>query len=630
MPLDIHFIFDFDSTFARGEMLEQLAALALQGAPGREATQARIAELTRMAMEGRMGYVDSLQARLALIPARRAHLDMLITQVRNDITPSFRRNHVFLREQADRIYIVSNGFREVLVPIAADFGIAESHVFGNSLRFDAEGLFQGVEEANPLAHDDGKVTVLRTLKLSGEICMVGDGMSDYVVRKAGLVTRFYAFTENVRREPVVAVADREAPSLDEVLYDCGLRAAVSYPKNRLKVLLLENIHADAVAAFEQEGYTVETVSGSLDEATLTERLADVSILGLRSKTQLTQQALTAAKRLLVVGAFCIGTNQIDLVACERKGVAVFNAPFSNTRSVVELALAEIILLLRGIPEKLHLMHDGVWDKSVHGAHEVRGKRLGIVGYGNIGMQLSVLAEALGMDVCFYDVAEKLALGNATRCASLGELLERSDAVTVHVDGRKQNTGLIGARELARMKPGAVFLNLSRGHVVDLAALRTELASGRLHGAALDVFPEEPHANGEPFAHPLCELPNTLLTPHIGGSTLEAQQDIGRFVSGHIIDYINSGSTENSVNFPELRLPPQTDAHRLIHIHENMPGILARINQALAAHGANILGQYLKTQERIGYVITDIDRNYSKDLLAAIRSIPHTLRFRVLY
>lgn len=630
MSSAIQFIFDFDSTFVRSEMLEQLAAIALDGAADRQAILERITGLTRMAMEGRMDYAESLQARLALVPARRTHLDALIAQMRDDVTPSFRRNHAFFREHAANIYIVSSGFREVLVPLAADFGIAESHVFGNTLRFDADGKLQGVDESNPLAHDEGKVAVVRALNLTGDVRMIGDGMSDYAVREAGLAQRFYAFTENVRREPVVVAADRVAPSLDEILYDCSLKAAVSYPKNRLKVLLLENIHPDAVAAFEQEGYSVETVAGSLDDDALAERLADVSILGLRSKTQLTGKALASARRLLVVGAFCIGTNQIDLVGCERKGVAVFNAPFSNTRSVVELALAEIILLIRGIPEKLRLMRDGVWDKSARGAHEVRGKNLGIVGYGNIGMQLSVLAEAMGMKVYFYDIAEKLALGNAIRCASLNELLEKCDAVTVHVDGRKENAGLIGARELARMKPGAVFLNLSRGHVVNLDALRAELASGRLRGAALDVFPEEPRANGDPFPHPLRELPTTLLTPHIGGSTMEAQQDIGRFVSSHIIDYINTGSTENSVNFPALRLPPQSDAHRLIHIHENVPGILAQINQALAAHGANILGQYLKTQERIGYVITDIDRNYSDTLLDVIRNIPHTLRFRVLY
>ncbi|MGH8372691.1 MAG: phosphoglycerate dehydrogenase [Gammaproteobacteria bacterium] len=630
MPSSTRFIFDFDSTFARSEMLEQLAAIALEGSADRQTVLNRISELTRAAMEGRMDYAESLQARLALVPARRQHLDALVAQVRNDITPSFRRNHAFFREQAANIYIVSSGFREVLLPVAAEFGMDASHVFGNTLIFDNGGVLQGVDETNPLAHDDGKVAIVRSLKLTGEVCMIGDGMSDYAVRKAGLASRFYAFTENARREPVLAVADREAPSLDEVLYDCGLRAAVSYPKNRLKVLLLENIHADAIAAFEKEGYAVETVPGSLDEAALCERIVDVSIVGLRSKTLLTENVLEQAKRLLVVGAFCIGTNQIDLPGCEHKGVAVFNAPFSNTRSVVELALAEIILLTRNIPEKMRLIDAGTWDKSARGAHEVRGKVLGIVGYGNIGMQLSVLAESIGMKVCFYDIAEKLALGTAYKCSSLDELLENSDVITVHVDGRKENANLIGAAQFERMKPGAVFLNLSRGHVVDLDTLRVQLENGRLRGAAIDVFPQEPRANGDTFDHPLRKQSNVILTPHIGGSTAEAQRDIGRFVSSRIIDYINTGSTENSVNFPPLRLPPQSNAHRLIHVHENTPGILARINQALATHGANILGQYLKTSERIGYVITDVDNNYSDDLITEIRNIPHTLRFRVLY
>lgn len=630
MSSAMQFVFDFDSTFARSEMLEQLAAIVLEGTADRRTVLGRIADLTRAAMEGRMSYAESLQTRLALVPARRSDLDTLIARMRDDVTPSFRRNHAFLREHAGSIYIVSSGFREVLLPIAADFGIDASHVFGNTLVFGANGVLSGVDESNPLAHDDGKVAVLRKLKLAGEVCIVGDGMSDYAVRKAGLASRFYAFTENVRREPVIAVADSEAPSLDEILFDCGLRAAVSYPKNRLKVLLLENIHADAIAAFEKEGYAVETVSGSLDEAALCEWIADVSIVGLRSKTLLTENVLEQAKRLLVVGAFCIGTNQIDLRGCEHKGVAVFNAPFSNTRSVVELALAEIILLTRNIPQKMRLMDTGTWDKSAKGAHEVRGKVLGIVGYGNIGMQLSVLAESIGMKVCFYDIAEKLALGTAHKCRSLEELLESSDVVTVHVDGRKENANLIAAAQFDRMKPGAIFLNLSRGHVVDLDALRTQLENGRLRGAAIDVFPQEPRANGDPFDHPLRKQSSVILTPHIGGSTAEAQQDIGRFVSSRIIDYINTGSTENSVNFPPLRLPPQSNAHRLIHLHENTPGILARINQALATHGANILGQYLKTSERIGYVITDVDHNYSDDLITEIRNIPHTLRFRVLY
>jgi len=626
MPADIYFVLDFDSTLVRVETLE-LAAELVAGDAG---LRARIKKITDQAMAGRMDFRSALTQRLQLLHMHRDLLPKLIERLQSEITPSFASNRAFLAANAGRIHVVTSAFLQVVTPVVETLGLRAEHVHANTLTFDSAGYVNGLDWNNPLSADDGKAKVVATLNLSGEIAVVGDGWSDYEIFRAGAAQRFYAFTENVQRKEVIKAAKNIAPSFDEVLYDCGFRGALSYPKSRLKVLLLENIHADAIASLEQEGYMVESAAGSLDETQLAKRLVDIAILGIRSKTQLTEKALASAKRLLAVGAFCIGTNQIDLAGCEHKGVAVFNAPFSNTRSVVELALAEIILLMRGIPEKLRLMDRGVWDKSANTASEVRGKRLGIVGYGNIGMQLSVLAESLGMEVYFYDIAEKLALGRARKCATLAELLQTSDAVTVHVDGRRENTGLIGAREFARMQPGSVFLNLSRGHVVDLEALHQQLHSGRLRGAAVDVFPEEPRANGEPFEHALRSLPNALLTPHIGGSTLEAQQDIGRFVSSRLIDFINTGSTENSVNFPALRLPPQAEAHRLIHVHENVPGILAHINQALVAHGANILGQYLKTQEHIGYVITDINRNYSEALLEEIRHIPHTLRFRVLY
>lgn len=630
MTSDLTFILDFDSTLIRLEMMDAMAEVAIPDPAARATVQSKLRELIDAAMAGRMDYRESLRARLALLRLPREKMPEVTARLMTEITPSFLRNREFLASHADHIQVLTGGFREMVEPVIRELGLRADQLHANTLSFDAQGFSDGCDWNNPLSTEGGKIPVVCALDLKGKVVVVGDGWSDYKIREAGAATRFYAFTENIARPEVMVKADHVAPSFDEVLYDLGLRAAVSYPKNRLKVLLLENIHPDAAAAFQKEGYVVDTVSGSLDEAALAERLADVSILGIRSKTQLTERALAGAKRLLAVGAFCIGTNQIDLHACERKGVAVFNAPFSNTRSVVELTLAEIIFLLRGMPEKIRLMDRGVWDKSAKGAHEVRGKRLGIIGYGNIGMQLSVLAEALGMEVCFYDVAEKLALGNAVKCATLDELLETSDVITVHVDGRKENTKLVGVREFARMRPGAIFLNLSRGHVIDLEALRVQLESGRLRGAAVDVFPEEPQANGERFEHPLRKSANALLTPHIGGSTLEAQQDIGRYVSKRIIDFINTGNTEGSVNFPPLRLPPQAEAHRLIHLHENTPGILAQINQALAARGANILGQYLKTHERLGYVITDINKNYSETLLDEIRRIPHTLRFRVLY
>jgi D-3-phosphoglycerate dehydrogenase / 2-oxoglutarate reductase len=396
---------------------------------------------------------------------------------------------------------------------------------------------------------------------------------------------------------------------------------------QVHVLLLENIHPDAAARLGKDGYHVETTPRALDEDELIAAVRDVELLGIRSGTHVTERVLDAAPGLLAVGAFCIGINQIDLAAASRRGIAVFNAPFSNTRSVVELALAEIIALTRRLTDKNAQMHQGIWDKSAAGSHEVRGRRLGIVGYGNIGGQLSVLAESLGMSVFFYDTADKLALGNARRCGSLQELLEVSDVVTLHVDGRPGNSGLFGEAEFAAMRPGSLFLNLSRGFVVDHAALRRNIESGHLTGAAVDVFPQEPRGRGEAFASELRGLPNVILTPHVGGSTEEAQQDIGEFVAGKLRDYVASGATSLSVNLPEVALPPTPGTHRLVHLHRNVPGVLATINQVLADHGANIEGQLLGTRDDLGYVLTDIGTEYTGDMLTSLRELDVTVRLR---
>lgn len=445
-----------------------------------------------------------------------------------------------------------------------------------------------------------------------------------------MANKFYAFTENVKRDNVLEKADHIAPSLDEFLYLNKMNTAISYPKNRINVLLLENIHPHAVEVLKEEGYNVEVYPAGLDENELCEKIKGVSILGIRSKTQVTAKVLENADRLISVGAFCIGTNQVDLEACLKKGVAVFNAPFSNTRSVVEMAIAEIIVLYRGLFDRARAMHDGQWNKSASGSYEIRGKNLGIVGYGNIGAQLSVVAEALGLNVYYYDIQEKLALGNAKKCATLKELLSSVDIVTLHVDGRKENKNMIGEREFQWMKDGMIFINLSRGHVVDIEALQKNIDEGKIVGTAIDVFPQEPKSNSEEFISKLRGSKNTILTPHIGGSTQEAQENIAEFVPNKIMDYINTGSTSNSVNFPNLQLPALENAHRLIHIHHNVPGILAQINQVLADHEINIVGQYLKTNEVIGYVITDIDKAYDRELIKALRSIDHTVKFRVLY
>ncbi|WP_306212311.1 phosphoglycerate dehydrogenase [Actinoplanes sp. RD1] len=398
---------------------------------------------------------------------------------------------------------------------------------------------------------------------------------------------------------------------------------------KVRVLLLESIHPDAVSRLEAEGYQVESVRNALDEAELIERIPGVHLLGIRSKTQVTAKVLEAADSLVAIGAFCIGTDQIDLATASRAGVAVFNAPFSNTRSVVELALAEIIAMTRRLTEKNDLMHQGVWDKAANGSHEVRGRKLGIVGYGNIGTQLSVLAENLGMHVLFYDTADKLALGNAQRCATLDELLEQADVVTLHVDGRPGNAGFFGAEQLAKMKPGAIFLNLSRGIVVDHVDLRNALTSGHIAGAAVDVFPQEPKGRGDEFVSELRGLPNVILTPHIGGSTEEAQADIGDFVANKLTHFVQEGNTTLSVNLPSIALPAQSDMSRIVHVHVNMPGVLAQVNSILAEHQVNVEGQMLSTRGEYGYLITDISGSYSADVLDKLRGMSQTVRLRVL-
>jgi D-3-phosphoglycerate dehydrogenase len=402
------------------------------------------------------------------------------------------------------------------------------------------------------------------------------------------------------------------------------------PDSQLKTLLLENIHPRAAAILSGEGFSVEALSDSPKLFQLERKVKAISILGVRSKTRITSEWLERAPRLLAIGAFCVGTEQIDLQACARQGVVVFNAPFSNTRSVVELALGEMIMLIRGVFDKSVRLHKGQWCKSSAGNYEIRGKRIGIIGYGKIGSQLSVLAEAMGMEVYFYDLVDRLALGNARRLPDLKTLLKSVDIVSVHVDGRVANRGLIGANEFAAMRDGALFLNLSRGFVVDLKALAEVLKKGKIAGAAIDVFQAEPLDNQTAFISELQGLPNVILTPHIGGSTEEAQAAIAEFVPGKIIDFIKTGSTVLSTNFPNLQLPELNNAHRLIHVHNNVPGIMARINSILAANSINIEGQYLKTNEQIGYVITDISRQYEPGIIAEMRSIPGTIRFRILY
>lgn len=625
-----YFIIDFDSTFTKVEAFDVLAEICLSDSPEKESIQMQIAKITNQGMDGSLSLRESIDKRIKLLSPHKKHLGFLVEKLKGLVTDSFQRNKDFFNSNADHVFIVSNGFREFIEPVVTEFGIKKENVLANEFRFDDAGKVIGFDTENPLSDNNGKAEQIKKLNLDGDIYVIGDGYTDYEIKHSGLANKFYAFTENIERERVVTKADHVAPSLDEVLYLNKLNTNISYPKNRINMLLLEGVHPVAIELVKAEGFTVESYPAGLDEDELCEKIKNVSVLGIRSKTQVTAKVLANADRLMAIGAFCIGTNQIDLAAATKKGVAVFNAPFSNTRSVVELAIAEMIMLIRNIVDKSNKMHKGQWDKSAKGSFEVRGKKLGIIGYGNIGAQLSVLAENLGMKVLYYDKEEKLALGNAVKCKSMKELLAQADVVTLHVDGRDSNTNLFGTEEFAQMKKGVIFLNLSRGHVVDVKALRDNILNGKVAGCAIDVYPYEPISNNEEFVSELRGLPNTILTPHIGGSTLEAQENIGTFVPGKIMDYINSGNTSNSVNFPNITLPTLENAHRLIHIHNNIPGILARINHVLAEHGINIVGQYLKTNEHIGYVITDINKEYDKEVIKGLRAIEHTIKFRVLY
>ena len=404
----------------------------------------------------------------------------------------------------------------------------------------------------------------------------------------------------------------------------------SYPKNKINVLLLEKVDKVAFDLFKEEGYNVESLDGSLDEKDLIKKIKNVSILGIRSKTIISDKVIKSANKLLAIGAFCIGTNQIKFESCNDSGIVIFNAPYSNTRSVVEIVIAQIINLMRKIVIKSNKMHSGVWRKDSLDSFEIRNKVIGIVGYGNIGSQLSVICEALGMKVLYYDILDKLSIGNAKKCKSLNELLKNSDIISLHVDGKKSNTNLISDKEFSIMKKKSILVNYSRGNVVDIDSLIKNIKSKKLMGAALDVFPEEPSNNKEKFESKVKGIEEIILSPHIGGSTKEAQKNIGSYVPDKIIDFINSGNTSSSVNFPKLSLPEQSDSHRLIHIHKNEPGVMLEINKIISEYNINIKGQYLKTNEEIGYVITDIDSVYNKEVVKSLKNIPATIKLRVLY
>lgn len=627
---DKYFIIDFDSTFISSEGLEVLAEVSLEENPHKDEVFAEIKDITSLGMEGKLDFVESLKRRLKLLKANKSHLNQAIKEVKKDVSPSILRNKQFFKKYKNNIYIISGGFKEFVIPVVEGFGIDASHVFANEFVISKEGEIIGFDKKNVMARPNGKVEAVKSLKLKGEIIVIGDGYTDYQLKEMGIAHKFIAFTENIERDVITGKADLVVPSFDEFLFIHKLPMSISYPKSRIKVLLLENIDKFAQEFMEEEGYKVERLKTGLDEAELITKVKDVHILGVRSKTKVTKKVLESAEKLLAVGCFSVGTDNVDLITASEKGIGVFNAPYQNTRSVVELVIGNIIMLLRRVFEKSSKLHQGIWDKSVENCFEVRGKRLGIVGYGNIGTQISVIAESLGMEVYFYDVIPRLAIGNARKCRSLDELLKVADVVTIHVDGASRNANLIGEREFRKMKQGVIFINLSRGFIVDIPALAESIKSGKVNGAAIDVFPQEPKATGDKFISELQNLPNVIITPHIGGNTVEAQGNIAEYVSSKLVEYINSGNSALSVTLPNIQTTKQRGSHRLLHVHKNVPGILAQINSILSKSHINILGQNLKTNESIGYVITDVNKEYDQKVLDELKRIPDTIRFRVLY
>lgn len=628
-PLPI-LIIDFDSTIVKVESLDLLAVASFAERSDGSSRAAEIAEITRLGMEGKLDFRESLTRRIGMLDCHRGHVQEVARKLVGLVSPSFAAHRDQLRECRDRIYVITGGFRDLALETITSLGLREDHLFANEFTYAEDGRVTGFDEANPLCQAGGKVVVVNAISADAPKLMVGDGYTDYQVKEQGAAAKFYYFAEVVKRSPVMPLADKVVYGIDEVLAELSLPTRYSFPRSKLQVLLLDDIDPLAAAALKDEGYRVEVVNERLDEERLLPMLSEVAVLGIRTRTKLPARVLAAASRLMAVGVFAVGLDHVDTTFAASRGIAVFNAPYSNTRSVVELALGEIIMLLRRVHEHSRNMHAGQWVKSAANQFEVRGKKLGIIGYGNIGSQLSVLAEACGMDVVYYDLAEKLALGKAQKTASMDELLSISDVVTVHCDGRPGNQKLIGAREFGLMKDGVVFLNLSRGNVVDIDALKSALESGKVGGAGVDVFPVEPKSASEAFDTPLRGFPNVILSPHIGGSTEEAQRNIASFVSSALSRFLANGETSGCVSLPELVLPSLNRGMRVLHVHANMPGLVAKVAAVLAEHGVNIVGQHLATRDQVGYLVTDLGSRVEDDVLTELRAVPETIKVRAVY
>ncbi len=638
-------IFDFDSTIINAEGVELIIenALARVGEEQAGALRTQLHDLTLKATNGEMPLGEALRTRFQLAPVMRADVEKAAALILNSITPMVAETIEALRRAGRQIFIFSTSFDEIVRPVTDALLVPRDHVFSNQLIYDFTGRVMGINENNPLFFSVGKGFLAEQLKnegrLPGRTAVVGDGSTDLSLRKNNIAQIFVYFSGTQVLEEIRQQADFAIERFNQLLPLFFSEAEYSHQQAETdeaeeksdaptpRAILLENIHDKAVALLRESGVELETHKGGWEESGLIKSAQGAHLLGIRSQSRVTAGVIAALPDLWAVGAFCIGINQVDLEAAAKAGIPVFNAPYSNTRSVAELVVGETIMLMRRIFEKSAAAHQGKWLKAAAGCSEVRGKRVGIIGYGHIGSQVSILFENLGMSVVFHDVVDKLPLGNARRAKDLPALLEQVDVVTLHVPDTPETRGMIGAAALQRMKPGAFLINSSRGRVVDMEALQVALQSGRLAGAAIDVFPQEPNHTVEVFTCPLQGLENVILTPHIGGSTEEAQENIALYVSDKLVHFLRTGNTRGAVNFPEVDMPRMPGTHRILHIHKNVPGVLAKINSVFARRGINVAGQMLQTNEHIGYLVVDVDHHISGHVLELMRHITETIKIR---
>ncbi len=639
-------IFDYDSTIINAEGIDLIIKEAIERANAKDKSLrlAKLKELTEKATNGDIPLSEAMPKRFALAEINFSDVSIVAENILDTINPMVRETIDLLMKGGKNIYVFSSSFEEVVRPVTRALGISDDNVFANQVSYDKNGNVNQLNHENPLFLSMGKVYIAERLKdegrLSGGTAVVGDGFPDLAIRKNNIAKIFVYFSGTKNREEIRHQADFSVERFDQLLPlfcsndELGNDSVKTLTKVKIQdkshiphITLLENIHPKAINRLKENNFKLDSYNEAWDEKLLCSQAKNTNVLGIRSKTKITAKAITCLPNLWVVGAFCIGTNQIDLVAATNAGIPVFNAPFSNTRSVAELVVGEAIILIRRAYEKSVAAHQGQWLKDASGCSEIRGKTIGIVGYGHIGSQVSVLMESLGMTVIYHDIVDKLPLGNAKQAKDLSDLLINSDIVTLHVPDTPDTRNMIGKKEMSLMKKGSLLLNLSRGRVVELDSLRHFLDNGQIAGAGVDVFPDEPSSSSESFHAPLQNSPNVILTPHIGGSTQEAQENIASYVSEKIQRYISNGSTIGSVNFPEVELPKLNGKHRILHIHNNVPGVLAKINSVFARRNINVEGQILQTKGNIGYLIVDVDRDVSEQVFNIMQHITETIKIR---